>query len=475
MKEKRLFATLTLGLGLTLALLRILGSQSLSAVAAPSAGHVEAPNAPAAELHVCPSGCAYSSVQAAVDAAGDGDVIKVATGDYTDIHAREGMTQVVYISKSVTIRGGYTAPDFTDPPDPEANPTTLDAQRQGRVLYITGNISPTIEGLRITDGDATGLGGAPWGDTGGGVYVYMATATIRNCVVYSNTASTDNYGYGGGLYLDDSPATLSGNKVQGNTASTGDEGFGGGLYNRGKYLTTLSGNTFVSNTASTVSNGHGGGLLSGFGLATLSGNTVISNTAALSPIATGQGGGVYVFGGSIFFTNNLVVDNHANTQGSGLWFGGYSSEYSALGYLLHTSIASNRGSGQGVYVDDYTTLAFTNTIIVDHHSVGITITTGSTATLEATLWGDGDWANGDDRSGGGVIFTGTVNYWGDPAFVNPDTGDYHIGPTSKAIDAGVNAGIIVDVDGESRPAGNGYDIGADEFWWKVYLPLVLRQ
>jgi hypothetical protein len=109
-------------------------------------------------------------VQAAVDAASDGDVIKVATGVYTDVSARPApagyqgapasglITQVVYISKTVTIRGGYTSA-FTEPPNPEANPTTLDAQGQGRVLLIAGVISPTAEGLRITGGDATGLGG----------------------------------------------------------------------------------------------------------------------------------------------------------------------------------------------------------------------------------------------------------------------------------------------------------------------------
>jgi len=40
-------------------------------------------------------------------------------------------------------------------------PTTLDAQRQDRVLYIIGDISPEIEGLSITGGNAAGLGGLP--------------------------------------------------------------------------------------------------------------------------------------------------------------------------------------------------------------------------------------------------------------------------------------------------------------------------
>ena len=90
------------------------------------------------------------------------------------------MTQVVYISKTVTVRGGYTIDNWTTS-DPENNPTTLDAQGLGPVMYITGDISPTIEGLRITGGQ------------GGGVYVATAKAVIGNNQVFSNTAS-----HGGG-------------------------------------------------------------------------------------------------------------------------------------------------------------------------------------------------------------------------------------------------------------------------------------
>lgn len=67
-----------------------------------------------------------------------------------------------------------------------------------------------------------------------------------------------------------------------------------------------------------------------------------------------------------------------------------------------------------------------------------------------------------------------VNLWGSPAFVNPDGGDYHITAASAARDAGVNAGVSVDIDGDPRPVGAGYDIGADEWALRVYLPLVLR-
>jgi hypothetical protein len=786
-----------------------------------------------AVITVCHGGsCDHDNIQDAVDEALDSSVIKVAAGTYTDTNNYGGLAQAVYISKSVTIQGGYTTA-FTDPPDPDANPTVVNAQGNGRVFYIIGEVNPLIKGLRITGGDATGLGGGQGGaDAGGGVYIVTATVTISNSRLFNNTASQGGglylrggdaalnnstisgnsvAGDGGGLYLLEGNATFSGNAIISNAAGgdggglylqasdatssedsitsndAGDRGGGlylgsgdvtlinstisgnravnsggglylghsnatvtisdgrvlnntarqgGGLYLRngkstfsnstvagnsatdggGLYLysgaatfvnTTLSGNSAVNsggglylsqssatvtisdsrllnNTASqggglhlrdgdaTLNNntisgnsvtGDGGGLYLLEGNATFSGNTIISNTAAgdggglylqasdatssgdsitsndagdsggglyldssdatlinstisgnravnsggglslaysnvtfrgsdiisntagnkggglhlwesdailsgntiISNTASHDGGGLYLWtssasfdgddilsndagnrGGGLYLgfsdatlndntisnnhaandggglclshssvtlgnstisgnsatddgggllqvygditlggntisgnsatddgggrlhlyrnettlVNNLVADNRVNSQGGGLYI------EASLVRLLHTTIARNSGGdGSGVYTTDAfdtsSTVLLTNTILVSH-TVGFFVTTGNTATLEATLWGSGDWANGSAWGGTGTIYTGTVNVWETPYFVDPDAGDYHICSASAAKDAAPNAGTSDDIDGDARPQAAGYDIGADE-------------
>ena len=440
MNKKSMFIPFALGLGLTVALLWLSGHSEARLLVARAASYT-----------VCPAGpptCDYSVIQDAVDAAGDGDVIKVATGTYDDINNYNGLAQVVYIIKSVTIRGGYTTA-FTEPPDHEANPTILDAGGQGRVIYIGGNISPTIEGLRITGGRSVG----EWG-WGGGVRISGAAATIRNNQIFSNTAHD-----GGGLRLDYSAAILEGNTIYSNTVDDG----GGGLF-LSFSPATLIGNNISGNTAFTNAlTAQGGGLWIGGAAPVLNGNTISRNSAQ-------SGGGIFLSESDVTLTNNLIFDNQAGF-GSGI-----SAGECAL-RLLHTTIAHNTdGDGVGIRVSSGT-VALTNTIIVSQ-TVGIVAGYNSSATLEATLWGTATWANTTDWSGDGTIITGTVNLWGDPAFVDPDNGDYHIGENSAAIDAGVDAGVTNDIDFHPRP----YlipDIGADEYWPPgmlrfIYLPLVVR-
>jgi hypothetical protein len=64
-----------------------------------------------------------------------------------------------------------------------------------------------------------------------------------------------------------------------------------------------------------------------------------------------------------------------------------------------------------------------------------------------------------------VGFTlGAHSFNANPLFVNPTAGDFHLQAKSPAIDAGTTLPqVTMDLDGNPRPQGAGYDIGAYEF------------
>jgi PKD repeat protein len=418
-------------------------------------------------------------VQYVVDVALTDDEIRVATGVYTDVHMRPRnditttgvVTQVVYISKTVTIRGGYTTTNWTTS-DPVANPTTLDAQEQGRVIYITGNISPTIEGLGIVRGNV--LGYSPDGQfSGGGIYVISATVLINNNRIFSNTA-----GYGGGLAIDSGGAQLEGNIIAGNSAS-----WGGGLQVTSGSA-TLNKNTFTNNSGY-----WGGGALFVNGKIALNRNIISGNIGGSSgmslylksdrpgmgmipqggPGVPAGGGGLLLLDSTATLTNNIITNNVLGENpsvGAGLLIIGSSS------HLLHNTIAHNSISNSGMYVTNsrasHSDVILTNTIFVTH-TIGISVTEGNTATINGILWYNTPITISQEA-------TATVNiyhqYIGNPAFASDG---YHLTDASEAIDRGVDAGVTTDIDDQHRPVGKSPDLGADEYpTATIFLPLVLR-
>jgi hypothetical protein len=293
----------------------------------------------------------------------------------------------------------------------------------------------------------------PWNydDGGGGLYLYDSDATLSDNTISANFA----WWKGGGLYLFYSDAMLSGNTIISNTAV-----FGGGLYLSDSDA-TLSGNTVMSNTA-----GNGGGLYV-FGAATLSGNAVMSNTAER------DGGGLFLLLSDTTLTNTVVADNQAGRNGSGLYI------VVSSPHLLHTTVARNTGGdGSGIYVIGeelwapgyFSTVALTNTILVSH-SVGISVTGGNTVTVNSVLW-HGTPVTISQATTATVAVQN--QYPGDPLFA---TDGYHLMEGSAAIDKGVDAGVMTDIGGDSRPQGSAPDLGADEFVsepGKLYLPIIMK-
>ncbi len=224
-----------------------------------------------------------ATVQQAVGQAVTEDEVRVAQGVYTDVHSTEGYTQVVYLEKSLTLRGGYTHDDW-DASDPEAHETVLDAGGQGRVIFIAGEgITPTIEGLHLRRGYVDG--------DGAGLYIAAgAVPAVQLNLIYSNTAQD---GRGGGVYYGGGGApALQRNTVYSNTA-----GDGAGFYVAAG-IPRVWNNVVYRNEAAAG----GGGLYNAAGSPLVWNNTFYSNAA-------GTGGGLYLAAGSPVVSNTIVANN----------------------------------------------------------------------------------------------------------------------------------------------------------------------
>ena len=212
---------------------------------------------------------AKQTIQAAVDAAEDGDSVLVTNGVYA-----AGGTNAPYsatsnrvcITKRVAVKS-VNGPDVT-----VIDGTSADGSSVGRCVYLTAG--SCLSGFTVTRGYVV------YGD-GAGVYATGTDATISNCLLTGNVIL---YGKGGGSFN----GTLYRCIISHNSAS----------YGGGAYWGTLNNCVLIENSASR----YGGGA----NASDLNNCTVMHNRAVL------QGGGYYsTFNRTL---NNCIV--YHNTSGA---------------------------------------------------------------------------------------------------------------------------------------------------------------
>ncbi|NYT20374.1 MAG: PEGA domain-containing protein [Methanomicrobiales archaeon] len=245
------------------------------------------------------------NIQAAVDAASDGDTIILKKGTYYEN---------VVIDKSVTIIG-------FGPGTTVINGETGENVVEGGVINITKphllSSGPTVTliGMTITGGDA---------HYGGGIFNDGGSLSLSWISIQNNAASLS----GGGIYTMGGTVTMEGGSViTDNTAPVG-----GGMFNDGGILTMNSGSSITANMADI-----GGGLVNIQGTVIMNNGSSITNNSA-----TYDGGGIYSYYYSTITLNGGSITGNTAENGTG---GGI--------YIDSTSTVNQvGGTVSGNYPDD---------------------------------------------------------------------------------------------------------------------------
>ncbi len=301
-----------------------------------------------------------------------------------------------------------------------------------------------------------------------------ATVNISSTQFLNNTANGDGIsGYGGGAIAASGTIIAANSQFTGNTANTST----GGALSAGQslylYRSDFNDNTAVSGdggaayakngaTLDQVSFSNNQSSANSGALTVITGTLGISQTLFISNFAT-SGGGIYQYGGGGRIVNSLFTRNLAsNTTGMDL----YLAPSSADQVLFCTIAEPTLGTGDAVRITAGSVTV--QDTIISNHAIGLYRQGGSVVE-------DYNLFYGNTSPTFGAITSGTHHVTSDPLFVDPSAGNYHLRLGSPAIDAGLDAGVAIDIDGQARPQNDGFDIGYDElFEVRVFLPIIKR-
>jgi len=309
----------------------------------------------------------YPTIQQAIDAAQEGDIIQVAEGHYIEN---------LILKSGITLKGSYDKNFNTR--FPKKHTTIINGNQTKSVITISNCSNVTIDGFKIINGLTS--------NNGGGVFINQSfNIKILNNLIQDNvTTWVDwNTGMGGGIYIGQSnKVEISRNWIKNNKAKNGG---GIGVY-RSKFI-RVENNILSDNTADS----HGGGCLSHESSVHIVNNTIYGNRK---------------YGVRILSHNNDIR-------------------------LINSILWNN------LPIDLYIFESPPGTVVISHCDID-----------------KSNYAYQDEKS----------NMSSDPMFIDPQANRFYLSQGSPCIDTGTSEDAPPeDFDGNPRPQGVGYDIGAYEY------------
>ncbi|MEW6439563.1 MAG: putative metal-binding motif-containing protein [bacterium] len=409
---------------------------------------------------------AFTTVQAGIDAAGATDEIWVKAGTYL-------LSATLNVDEQVSLYGGFAGTETArEERNWAANVTTVDGNDAVRCLWVTAD-NVTLDGFVITRGYTDGsvvVNGAGMqngsfdaslvsnttvanctfvanksGYHAGAIFNDLGGLTVRNCVFQENTAMNRggavlSYATGYATVIADCRFLQNTGKSGGAVYFTGDTG-----------PNSIADTAFVENHAFvTGSTSCDGAAIVCDSDTTITGCTFQGNTAVrYGTVAT------YGDAGKTITILNSVFSGNSVQYGGGVCINGSSGDLGSV-IVLNCTFSGNAASmsGGGIYnrgktlgVDSLFTI--TNSVLWGDTVNEIAVGTGGAPTVS---YSDVD-QDGYEGVNGNIRLA--------PLFVGG--GDFHLAAGSPCVNAGTDAGVYSDLDGDTRPLLGGFDMGSDEY------------
>jgi parallel beta-helix repeat protein/predicted outer membrane repeat protein len=426
----------------------------------------------------------YSTIQAGLNAAVQGDTVLVQPGTYVENIVWPPVNSIKLFSAG------------------DSSNTVIDGDSASSVIYFpeTGNIDTTtvVRGFKITNGGNVGHGG--------GIYLSQSSPTIEGCIVSGNSATYN----GGGIYLPNSGANIMNCTISGNSAD--DDG--GGLYCvasnatiadcnistntvylHGGGIYCLNSNVTIENCTVTENSAERGGGIHcedsdipiirctigansaffGGGICCVYCNPTIENCTISENSTPFMGGGIYGFFSDFVIRNCTLSGNFAYSAGGGIFCersdaiierctitadsahsgGGINCYYSAPD-LTETLLDANFASGYGGALRCHYA-----SVSIEHCTIS-----NNNAGIEGDgIYADGNWwptisYNNIFQNGVGICNMDSTqvldcpnNWWGDPS------GPYHPTLNPNGLGDSTNAYVnpipfLTEPDSLAPPAGS---------------------